>query len=716
MSLEVVYGESRDRLRAGQLAAQLQATLTEGTIYLGYPVLATADQRVSVDALLVSSDHGLAAFQFADSIPQDDRDWEVCIDAQDRLYRALDSTLSRHDSLRRRRQLAVEINTITVFPTAVSPPPSEPTAHFCAIGDVGAVVTELRGSSDEMYHALQAALQRVTTIKPAKRRIEVSRDDSRGAVLKEIEKGIANLDQWQKQAAIESPEGPQRIRGLAGSGKTVVLALKAAYLHSQHPDWQIAVTFQSRSLYQQFEDLISRFCYETSNEPPDFGYLHIFHAWGASNRSGVYKSIAYHLNATARDFNYGASTYGRNAAFEGVCTELLAIAQQSDAKPLFDAVLIDEAQDLPASFFRLVYEVTSEPKRIVWAYDELQNLSEAEMATTEELFGLRPDGTERVQLASTEGEARRDIVLPVCYRNSPWALATAHALGLGIYRDGGLVQYFDDPTLWERIGYVVRSGVFQANRTVELERAESSYPAYFPQLLSAEDAVELKVFASAAEEDAWVAEQIEANLTVDELEHDDILVVLPDSYTSKRRASTLATALARRNIQSHLVGVSNSVDQVFVSDSIAMAHIYRAKGNEAPMVYVLDSQYAAGPGRAVFRRNTIFTAITRSRAWVRICGFGPEMEALADEVVKVRERGFKLRFRVPTSQQLANIRRIHRDRSDEEVRVLEDATRTFDELMRLFASGELDLNDLPPRIRTQLARLARTGEEWTIDK
>jgi Resolvase, N terminal domain len=42
--------------------------------------------------------------------------------------------------------------------------------------------------------------------------------------MKIIEREIANLDRWQKRAAIETPKGPQRIRGLACSGKTIVLA------------------------------------------------------------------------------------------------------------------------------------------------------------------------------------------------------------------------------------------------------------------------------------------------------------------------------------------------------------------------------------------------------------------------------------------------------------------------------------------------------------
>ena len=47
-----------------------------------------------------------------------------------------------------------------------------------------------------------------------------------------LEKSIATLDQQQNRAAIETVEGVQRIRGLAGSGKTIVLAIKAAYFMS----------------------------------------------------------------------------------------------------------------------------------------------------------------------------------------------------------------------------------------------------------------------------------------------------------------------------------------------------------------------------------------------------------------------------------------------------------------------------------------------------
>src|SRR4051794_14196865 len=97
--------------------------------------------------------------------------------------------------------------------------------------------------------------------------------------------------------------------------------------------------------------------------------------------------MAMALGEIPRDWNYAKAKYGQDSAFQAVCRELLVSARASDFEPIFDAVLIDEAQDLPPEFFQLVYAFAREPKRIVWGYDELQKLSENAMPTTDELFG-----------------------------------------------------------------------------------------------------------------------------------------------------------------------------------------------------------------------------------------------------------------------------------------------------------------------------------------
>ena len=123
--------------------------------------------------------------------------------------------------------------------------------------------------------------------------------------------------------------------------------------------------------------------------------------------------------------------------------------------PQYDAILVDEAQDFSPSFLRLCYEMLQPPKRLVYAYDELQNLRSQSLPSPEEIFGLAEDGTPKVRFKPfEEGQPQQDIILEKCYRNSRPALVTAHALGFGIYRnppapkESGIVQMFDQSSLW----------------------------------------------------------------------------------------------------------------------------------------------------------------------------------------------------------------------------------------------------------------------------
>ena len=74
------------------------------------------------------------------------------------------------------------------------------------------VMGKFDGLEDALLRPLNAAIQRVSTLRPPKRRENVAKPNSRGAILKKIEKEIANLDQWQNRGAIEYANGPQRIR------------------------------------------------------------------------------------------------------------------------------------------------------------------------------------------------------------------------------------------------------------------------------------------------------------------------------------------------------------------------------------------------------------------------------------------------------------------------------------------------------------------------
>ncbi|TBT82544.1 hypothetical protein D5E71_25090, partial [Vibrio parahaemolyticus] len=61
--------------------------------------------------------------------------------------------------------------------------------------------------------------------------------------LMKLEEEIKTFDIRQRNSAVTIIDGPQRIRGLAGSGKTVVLAMKAAHIHMEYPEKKILFTF-----------------------------------------------------------------------------------------------------------------------------------------------------------------------------------------------------------------------------------------------------------------------------------------------------------------------------------------------------------------------------------------------------------------------------------------------------------------------------------------
>ena len=69
-----------------------------------------------------------------------------------------------------------------------------------------------------------------------------------------------------------------------------------------------------------------------------------------------------------------------------------------ECKPVYDAMLVDEAQDLSASFLRLCYAMLYRPGRLVYEYDELQSLSGGSLPSPEEIFGSNAAGSPIVRL------------------------------------------------------------------------------------------------------------------------------------------------------------------------------------------------------------------------------------------------------------------------------------------------------------------------------
>ena len=257
--IDVVYGNEAIGETQRNLVVAISSMESEGTFYIGYPVLTSSEGAIQIDALLVSKRSGLVAFDLSHLginingiIP------EKILDYHDRLFAAINSKLSEERRLVHRRQLIVDISIITISEDVNK---TEEKVFIRTVDQVRSTLERFENIPAEQYKILNSVIERTTTLKPRKARADLKKDDSRGSILKLLESKIANLDGAQKKAAIEFPDGPQRIRGLAGTGKTIVLAMKASYLHLKNPHWNIALTFYTRSLYQQITGLVRRFSF-----------------------------------------------------------------------------------------------------------------------------------------------------------------------------------------------------------------------------------------------------------------------------------------------------------------------------------------------------------------------------------------------------------------------------------------------------------------------
>jgi superfamily I DNA and RNA helicase len=350
---------------------------------------------------------------------------------------------------------------------------------------------------------------------------------------------------------------------------------------------------------------------------------------------GLYYEFCKRHNIEYRDLASAKrlpNAYGQE--FDIICEEALNKIKKSEQ--YYDAILIDEAQDFSKYFLRLCYEILKQPKRLVYAYDELQNLNKKIMESPEAIFGEDALGVPYVQLQNVPREPKQDIILEKCYRNSRPILSSAHALGFGIYRDGGLIQMFENAGLWKDICYKVEEGTLEDGKSVRLHRTNDTSPKFLEDHSSPDDLIIFKTFNNNREQFIWLAEQIEKNLKEDELKHDDIMVIHSNPVTTRTIAGEARKFLYEKGINSALAGVTTSPDEFFNEEAITFTSINRAKGNEAAMIYVVNADECFSGLELARKRNILFTAMTRSKAWLRVIGCGENMKALEDEYMRIK--------------------------------------------------------------------------------
>lgn len=710
--IEIIKGSTQKPISSDQILETFKAAeQLNGQLYIGYPIFSTPEGRYPIDAIFISPVKGVVLIHILEGtiLPSDYQD------IQDDIYNKLEAKLRNHKALMKGRKLLVPISVLTFAPAVKTPSQLDVDYPICDTNNLITTISSFSDQEFDTYNTLLSVIQSISTIRKGLKKREITKPDSRGAKLQKLEDSIANLDNQQGKAVIETVDDVQRIRGLAGSGKTIVLALKAAYLHAQNPDWKIAVTFNTRSLKGQFRRLINTFTIEQTGEEPNWDNLKIIHAWGSGSgeREGIYYNFCKQHEIEYFDFTSAKGRFGYSNAFDGAC--ISALNSIKTISPLYDMILVDEAQDFPPSFLQICFHILDAKKRLVYAYDELQNLNSNSVLSPEELFGEDANGVPYVKL---ENESQ-DIILEKCYRNSKPVLTIAHALGFGVYRDvdpktgTGLIQMFDDSQLWREVGYSVADGKLEDGQYVVLERTSKSSPVFLESHSDADDLIQFHSFESDEKQAEWLTNEIVTNLKDDELRVDDLIVINPDPFKTKEAFGPIRSKLFSLGINSHLAGVDSTPDIFFYPeiDSITFTGIYRAKGNEAGMVYIINAQDCYDSfGMLSTVRNQLFTAITRSKAWVRVLGIGDKMDKLKKEFDNAITNQFQLKFEYPDAGLRKKLTIVNRDMTEAEKKKVKKADSSLKDLLKSLDEGDIQIDDLDSNQLYKLKQLLSDKE------
>lgn len=449
------------------------------------------------------------------------------------------------------------------------------------------------------------------------------------------------LDSTQRQVALQIPNGPQRIRGLAGTGKTIILCMKAALAHKFYPNMNILFVFNTQSMYNQVEDLISKYYFNETGKMPDFNKLNILHAWGGSNKPGLYYNTAKSIGVQPLNYmNVRKSADPLDAIYSDLINN-----HKKNLRPIYDMVLIDEAQDFPSTFFETIFYLTKDSedtsqKRIIWAYDEFQSLTDIKIKEPKDLFGLDGKGEPNMPNDILDGEykgnIKKDFVLPNSYRNPRVTLMVAHGLALGLYTDNKVpMMYRND---WEARGYNLLSPdklVFSEGDSIILERPESNSKNNLEKLLQ-ERKNENKLIQFIQNEDVKsqlddVIKKIEWIIKEQHVEAEEILVIDIDTKNSKTHFQYLRQQLDYKDVKCITPGFIESNDSFKEKGFVTLTTPFRAKGNETNIVFIINSNKILNDN--TFRlRNSMFVSITRSRGWCYICSNGDNNKVLKKEI------------------------------------------------------------------------------------
>lgn len=430
-----------------------------------------------------------------------------------------------------------------------------------------------------------------------------------GAEIDQIEQSHKQLSAEQEHLSrMDTWGAPFLVRGVAGSGKSIVLANQVArtlYRHQQQraqlslfedtPEDppKLGVLCFNRSLVPLLQERISRAYQGLTGQgtlPENIIITDLNRLlYSIAERIGNYKLFQY-VNR-----NQQAAERARKHLDQ---LEALRLSYPAIFDPLcFDGLFIDEGQDAHPDEYRLLYNLirpnpTTGERSITIFYDDAQNL-----------YGNPPPTWRNLSLNVAGGRA---AFMQQCYRNSREIIE----LGLNVL-----------------MGTHAKQKVRVASRRfVDIDSLEQkqlvSETAQGWQISYAESsgiAPIVRSFSSRFEQLDWAVDTILALMEGEHVRPEHILVLAPRS-SSFRYLSQRLTQLAHSPIPLRLVGGNYQQfinEALLVPGQLTLATLYNAKGHDAPVVFMLDTDHLE---TGVLGRVAFYVGVTRAKRYLFVSG------------------------------------------------------------------------------------------------
>lgn len=444
--------------------------------------------------------------------------------------------------------------------------------------------------------------------------VENASPDLLGVQIQELELGLKSPTEQQREHGRADMRGQHRLfRGVAGSGKSILLALSAAQtvarfatetgdlFNAQPSKKRVLVACFNRTLVhylrQRIDDRYGRLTWDKPSEE----MLTVMH----------FERVVKTLENREPRLATGLTFKEKEERARSLIQKFDALDEQTRDGLSFDAVYLDEAQDiLPdeiSLLLRLARKDDKGQQTFIVFYDNAQNI-----------YGVTQPVWEKLGVNILGG---RTVFLDQCLRNTTETLSLAFNVLVGAYAPEG-----------ERVTTRKFADVASLRQRGLIEEQDGRFDVRFAPRKGPLPFVHC--YPSRRAEVQGVADEIRRLVKEQRVVPSDILVLYKSHYAYK---DDLVPALERAIGEGHLVRQVRSDDadsksRPLIEDgTLTVSTIASAKGYDAPVVFLLgvDDLATDTKGRASF-----YVGATRSKLSLTVTGMVREKPTLLDEIAR----------------------------------------------------------------------------------